>query len=149
ADDVIPDEFGSSIEIFTRVLQKYDVLIDDIAQYIRDQRTENYEILRFLYREPTMFSELNKPFTDIQTVSFKVGKHSPLVDKTLMQSSLRKEYKVTVLLIQRGGKMISNPDALTVIFAGDLFILMGATDDLSAAAHLFRSRREPHVEEES
>lgn len=147
ADDVIPDEFGSSIEIFTRVLKKYDVLIDDIAQYITDQRTENYEILRFLYREPTMFSELNKTYEDIGTESFKVGKHSPLVGKTLMHSSLRKEYHVTVLLIHRGQKMISNPDASTVIRAGDLLILMGAPEDLSAVTHLFRSHREPSKED--
>ncbi len=147
ADDVIPDEFGSSIEIFTRVLKKYDVLIDDIAQYITDQRTENYDILRFLYREPTMFSELNKSYDDIATESFKVGKHSPLIDKTLMHSSLRREHHVTVLLIHRGEKMISNPDASTVIRPGDLLILMGAPDDLSASAHLFRSRREPPKEE--
>jgi K+:H+ antiporter len=149
ADDVIPDEFGSSIEIFTRVLKKYDVLIDDIAQYITDQRTENYEILRFLYREPTMFSEINKSYDNISTESFKVGKLSTLVGKTLMNSSLRRDYRVTVLMIHRGEKMIPNPDASDIIRAGDLMILMGTPEDLSAVAHLFRSKRQPPNKEGS
>lgn len=140
ADDVIPDEFGSSIEIFTRVLKKYDVLIDDIAQYIKDQRSENYEILRMLYREPTMFSDINKGYEDVATESFKVGKLSPLVGRTLARANLRKDYKVTVLLIQRDDRMLSNPPATEVIRARDLLILMGTHEDLSAVAHLFRSK---------
>lgn len=38
ADDVIPDEFGTSIEMFTRVLHRYDVSKDSIEKLIHELR---------------------------------------------------------------------------------------------------------------
>jgi len=139
ADDVIPDEFGSSIEIFSRVLKKYDVKFENITEFVTDLRLENYEVLRLLYREPTMFSDINKIYDEVKTESFKVGRRSPLVGKSLKDTGLRKDYAVTVLMIHRENKVISNPEAREIIQAKDLIILMGDVSKLSAVAHLFRS----------
>jgi len=141
ADDVIPDEFGSSIEIFTRVLYKYNVPAEEIERLVNDMRTEGYEVLRVLYREPTAFSQLRSSFSKVFTESFKVGRRAPIVDKTLRESELRSLYKVTVLLIHRGEELISNPEAEERLLAGDLVIAMGSKEQLGAAAHLFLS---PH-----
>lgn len=139
ADDVISDEFGSSIEIFSRVLKKYDVHIEDIGRYIIDQRIENYDIQRFLYRDSSLFSGFDKAVDGIATESCKVGSLSPLVGKSIKESNLRSIHGVTVLLIYRGVEIIPNPNASTIIFPGDIFILMGTLDSLFAVTKLFRS----------
>lgn len=46
ADDVIPDEFGSSLEIFTRVLQKANVPQGELLRCVNELRSEGYEALR-------------------------------------------------------------------------------------------------------
>lgn len=40
ADDVVSDELGSSIEIFTKVLQKYEVNPDDVEKVVNERRNE-------------------------------------------------------------------------------------------------------------
>lgn len=46
ADDVIPDEFGSSLEIFTRVLQKAEVPQNDLTNCVNELRAEGYEAIQ-------------------------------------------------------------------------------------------------------
>ena len=58
ADDVIPDEFGSSVEIFTRVLREYNKPHDFIEKIINDVRSEGYEMLRLLYKERKLFLDI-------------------------------------------------------------------------------------------
>lgn len=48
ADDVIPDEFGTSIEMFMRVLHRYDIPHDRINTFAASLRREGYEMMRDL-----------------------------------------------------------------------------------------------------
>lgn len=45
ADEVIPEEFETSVEIFARVLEKYLVPRDEIEKYIDEIRSEDYDML--------------------------------------------------------------------------------------------------------
>lgn len=139
ADDVIPDEFGSSIEIFSRVLAKFDVNSEDISRFISELRSENYEILRLLYHESTAFSTLTNNLGELEIETFKVGKNSPLAGKSLKEIHLRHNYGVTVVLIYRGKKIITNPTAIEIFKSKDLFVLIGSKKELTAVRHLFRS----------
>ena len=46
ADEAIPDEFGTSVEIFSRVLRQYHVPDEEINAFIADIRADGYEMLR-------------------------------------------------------------------------------------------------------
>ncbi|MFO7613335.1 MAG: cation:proton antiporter [Bacteroidales bacterium] len=46
ADEVIPEEFETSVEIFTRVMQKYDIPKDQIETLIDDVRSDGYQVFR-------------------------------------------------------------------------------------------------------
>ncbi len=46
ADDVIPEEFETSVEIFTRVLNRFDIAEDDIERFTADIRANCYRVLR-------------------------------------------------------------------------------------------------------
>jgi len=54
ANDVIPDELGSTIEIFNRVLLKFNVPSNRIEELMQALRTEGYEIIRSGYTQATM-----------------------------------------------------------------------------------------------
>lgn len=51
ADQVIPEEFETSIEIFTRVLSKFQIPHDAIEDFVEKVRFDNYEMFRSLSLE--------------------------------------------------------------------------------------------------
>lgn len=46
ASDVIPDEFGTSIEMFTRVLEQYEISEDKLEGLVNSLRTDEFKKLR-------------------------------------------------------------------------------------------------------
>ena len=57
ANEVIPEEFETSVEIFTRVLDKYDVDRENIDKLVTEIRSDGYEMFRSLsiydqFRDP-------------------------------------------------------------------------------------------------
>lgn len=57
---------------------------------------------------------------------------STLVEKSLLESGLKKEYGVTIIGIKHEGeKMILNPTPSTVLMEGDIMILIGPTEQLA------------------
>jgi CPA2 family monovalent cation:H+ antiporter-2 len=59
ADDVIPDEFGTSVEVFTRVLRTFSIAPDQIDKIAQKFRCEGDELHRLLYKEKPNLSEAN------------------------------------------------------------------------------------------
>ena len=56
ADEVIPEEFETSIEIFSRVLENYHVPVDEIEQISDSIRLNNYEV----FNNPDFNLKVNK-----------------------------------------------------------------------------------------
>ena len=64
---------------------------------------------------------------------FFVSDNAPFVDKTLIDSELRKKYDVIVIAIKRGDEpMIFNPKPDTQILAGDILIVLGDSENIGA-----------------
>lgn len=139
ADEVIPDEFGSSIEVFTRVLQKYFVPSAQVQKIISEMRIEGYEMLRLLYREPTTLADLQITLSDVLVETFRVQASSRIAGKTMQEIELRKAYGVTAMLIRRGKDTIANIDAQTRILIHDVVVLVGTHDQLKKASLLFET----------
>ena len=134
ADDVIPDEFGSSVEVFTRVLRKYETSLEQLQKIVAETRAEGYEMLRSLYQQ-TSDSTIFSP--GIQSETFHVHQGSPIAGKTLAESEMRKLYNVNVILIRRGGETLTTLNADTRVYVHDLLILSGRTENLKYVNKLF------------
>ncbi|MFZ5944638.1 MAG: cation:proton antiporter [Bacillota bacterium] len=133
ASEVIPQEFETSIEIFSRVLDKYLVPKDEIEEIIKDIRSDGYEMLRDLSTENFKGKEdiMNLHLSDVEISTLRVCPHSFLVDKTLKEVNLRKNHGITVLAIRRNKNMIPNPHGDTKILAGDLIMVLGEPHNIS------------------
>jgi CPA2 family monovalent cation:H+ antiporter-2 len=138
ANEVIPDEFGSSVEVLTRVLHRYQVPSEDVQKIISGIRIEGYEILRLLYKEPTALSDLQITLSDILIETFRVQEGAPLAGKTLQEIDLRKNYDVTAMMIRRGDKTITSLNAQTCCQTSDVLVLTGTHQNLARAAQLFK-----------
>ncbi|MFH1995005.1 MAG: cation:proton antiporter [Nitrospinota bacterium] len=130
ADEVIPEEFETSVEIFTRVLEKYLVPRNDIEQLVSEIRAGGYDMFRSLSRRETSLYDLKGQLSDVEINTLKVVEGSRLVGKTLAESNIRKEFGVNILAVRRGGEIISNPEPETEFVTGDVLILLGKPGDI-------------------
>lgn len=137
ADAVIPEEFETSIEIFTLVMQKYLVPPSEIERFIAKVRANGYDMFRSLsLRAPTL-SDLQLHSSSIEMASIRVGKGAPLIGISLAESNLRQQYGVSILAIRREHELMANPDVQWRFGEGDLLVLMGEPDQIKSVVPLF------------
>ncbi len=137
ADEIIPDEFGTSVEIFSRVLKQYHVPNDEIERFIGEIRADGYELLRNQNKKPTKLSEIKMNLSHVEVSSFRVHSTSSLIGKSLAESQLRLLYGMTVLLIRRGSKVLPNPAPDTPLLVDDIVVVVGEQVPTEKAKDLF------------
>ncbi|MDO9515388.1 MAG: cation:proton antiporter [Syntrophales bacterium] len=137
ADEVIPEEFETSVEIFNRVLAKYLVPRDVIEKFAAEVRSDGYEMFRTLARETASFADLKIQVPDIEISALRIGKRAPVIGRSLAQIELRKKYGVTVLAMRRGTRVVSNPDVDMLFHAGDVLFAVGSSEKIAGVMGLF------------
>lgn len=142
ADEIIPEEYETSVEIFVRMLEKYLVPQEDIERLVNDMRANGYRMMRKLSVDPkgidSGFSlKDGLPGVDIQIV--KVGSGSTFDGKTLADLEFRKKHGVTVLSIRRGSELIYTPDGNFLLRAKDACVLLGKPENLFDVRKFFES----------
>jgi len=132
ADEVIPEEFETSIQIFTRVMKKYMVPNDEILNFINNLRASDYEMLTTTQalKGASGLPILHIPDKEVITLRVQQG-NNKVVGKTLADSGIRKKYNVTVLAIRRKSEYITEISPETVILEGDLLFLFGSSGDIN------------------
>ena len=142
ADQVIPEEFETSVEIFTRVLSRYLVPRSDIESVVSEIRSEGYQMLRT--PEPMAFSvrgaELALP--DMEIGTFRVEPDAEIGGSTLKDLDLRHRYQVTVLALRRDQGLVTNPAGSERLGPGDVVVMMGTPGALALAAGVFVGPKE-------
>ena len=137
ADEVIPEEFETSVEIFTHVLRKYLIPRNEIEKFISEVRSDSYEMFRMLSKESISFSDLKLHLPEVEISTFRVGKDSPLAGKTLAQIDLRRRYGITLLVIHRNSQIISTPGGDVKLYEGDILIVIGSPEKIADVVDLF------------
>jgi len=138
ANEVIPEEFETSVEIFARVLGKYLLPQEEIEKFVAEVRAEGYEMFRGLSREATSCSVIEHCLPEVEVASFRVRPESFLVGKTLSQAAIRQKYGVSLVGIRRGQEIIYSPGAESKILENDLLILIGEREKIAKAGAIFR-----------
>ena len=139
ADDVIPEEYETSVEILVRVLRRYLIPRIEIEEFVAEMRAGGYEMLRGMPGPVgTGSKDLGFHLPDSEVGTVRVGDESFLVGKSLGEVGLRAEYGVTLLAVQRVGRTVPNPGREFSFAAGDLLIVFGNQQELATAAALAR-----------
>lgn len=137
ADDVIAEEFESSMEVLSCVLNQYLVPQQDISAFAERLREEHYAMLRTVAEQSGALDTLIKVMPDVGIQGLRLESRSPLTGKTLLETSLRREHGVTVVAVNRDGTMHSSPDGDFNLLAGDIVYLFGTRECLHSAVRLF------------
>ncbi|MEJ5244858.1 MAG: cation:proton antiporter [Bacteroidota bacterium] len=128
-DEVIPEEFETSIEIFTRVLHIFNVPSEDIekfANYIRGNRYELFRNIKKSIKHKVFLSKLSNH----RTYATKVNKNSFLDGKSLLESDLRGKYSTAIIAVQRSSEVIINPPPDFRLQSGDIILLFGSVENI-------------------
>jgi monovalent cation:H+ antiporter-2, CPA2 family len=136
ADEVISDEFESSIELFTRVLHRYLVPSSEINYLGSTLRADHYKMLRSPEIPRKKLCDLALDFADVEIRSIRVGKSSRAAGMTLGELNLRKDYGVSALAISRSHKIIPGPEAETKILADDILLVISPPEKLDEVRRL-------------
>ena len=137
ADDVIPEEFETSVEILARVLRRYLIPQVEIAEFIGDIRAGGYEMFRGMAPGPaTDTGDIQFQLPDSEVATVRVGPESYLVGRSLSEVALRAEYGVTLLAVRRNGETLPNPGAAFVFQPADQLIVFGNPHQVADAAAL-------------
>ncbi len=131
ANEVIPEEFETSVEIFTRVLAKYLIPKAKIEGLVAEIRSDGYEMFRSLYKKSLSVSDLKFQLPDVEISALKVAERSPLVGKSIAEINLRKRFGVTVLAIRRNSQILSNPHADTQFLSDDTLVVLGLPEKIA------------------
>ncbi len=142
ANDVIPEEFETSVEIFTRVLAKYLIPRDEIERLVTEVRSDGYEMFRNLSKASASFSDLKLQLPDVDISTFRISRGSPLIGKTLAQIELRRRYGVSVVAIRRDAQILPNPGADALLQSNDVVFLLGSSEEISESINMFSYSQE-------
>ncbi|HRF81184.1 MAG TPA: cation:proton antiporter, partial [Flavobacteriales bacterium] len=138
ANEVIPEEFETSIEIFHRVLRKYLVPEARIQGLIGAIRNDHYGRLRGGGNRVRKKEEpLTIPGLEIATLPVTLGR-GKVVGRTIAEVALRERYGITVLAIRRGGRYITNVNGSAKILTDDLLYLLGSPENIVKLDHDLR-----------
>ncbi len=141
ADEVIPDEFETSVELFARVLERLHIPRNVISAQVDVVRAEQYAILRGQGTSKQYVESLYELFTAATTITFLIRENSPAVGKSLGGLALGQDTGAVVLNVVRKGRAFSEVGAGFVLERGDILVLLGNHAELAAA----RDRMEPSV----
>ncbi len=130
ANEVIPEEFETSVEIFTRVLAQYLIPKDEIEKLVSHIRADGYQMFRSLWTSRPM-DRINLQLPEVEISAVRLPQHAPLVGKTLAQLDFRKQFGVSVVAIRRGKHVFPNPDPDQTLQSNDVLILLGKTEPLN------------------
>ncbi len=133
ADDVVPEEFETSIEIFALVLRTYNMPQDFVMRKAEQVRREGYALLRRSELPELAHHLRGGTLADVEVETCRIEEHSPAVGKTLLQLALRPKTGASIIALTRGGVTESNPSEKTKLFAGDIVVLLGSRDEIQRA----------------
>jgi len=131
ANEVIPEEFETSVEIFSRVLKKYLVPKGTVEQFVHEIRADSYHMLRSPAEPSADLADLRLTIPNTEIAALKVLPGAEVAGMDLAGIEVRKKYGVSILAIRRAGEIIANPAGEMDLKAGDEAIVIGAPGDVA------------------
>jgi CPA2 family monovalent cation:H+ antiporter-2 len=139
ANEVIPEEFETSIEIFARVLHQFQVPRNLILELIERIRKGSYEVLRKVELPVKTLPEKCDVISEIDTETYLINNRSNASGRSIKDLQIRTKTGATVIAVKRGNEIIPSPGLNFVLTPGDILYLIGTKENLLKAFALLES----------
>lgn len=138
ADEVIPEEFETSIEIFARVLERYHIPRNLVSLQVEMIRQGHYGMLRGLSFRGKQLDELNRFLVGVTADIYMVSDGSPVLGRNLAEIDLQNRSGASVIAVVRDGKYFYSFDVDFRLRGGDMLVLLGAHKALDDAGQILK-----------
>ena len=138
ADQVIPEEFETSIEIFSRVLKEFNISNNIIEQQVELIRMEGYSMFRGLSLNVESIAKFSSFLTASLTESFQVLDDSWANNKELKDIDLPGHTGAKLIAIVRNDDIKTTFAENYLIQSGDSLILFGRHAQLDQSIKILR-----------
>ncbi|MCX5884541.1 MAG: cation:proton antiporter [Proteobacteria bacterium] len=139
ANQVIPEEFETSIEIFTRTLEEYHIPRNIIDAQIKIIRSERYGMLRGISKTARSMEKIMDFLTAGTVETFLVSGGCVAAGKTFHELDLGKETGAIIIAVVRGDKSFTTPPSDFIIRENDILVLVANHQDMDRAFKFLRS----------
>ncbi|MBZ2167116.1 cation:proton antiporter [Methanobacterium spitsbergense] len=130
ADEVIPEEFETSVEIFSRVLDEYNVPHDRINRFINEVREENYGMFQRIMQDKEVTCNIETLSPPSETALIKVGEKF-LIEGEILKSDIEKKFGIIIQNIIINQKIIKNPLENQPITKGYIITISDSREKIS------------------
>ena len=139
ADEVVPEELETSVEIFARVLRRYGVEVNRIRRLVDDVRNDHYGLL--LTRERSVAARIGDALAPlgerVRLETVVVDEGMPAANESPASLGLRSKTGATVIAVVRARQVTYSPDPTMRFEVGDEVLLVGDSDSLEKARGFF------------
>ncbi|MGV7222441.1 MAG: cation:proton antiporter [Nitrospinales bacterium] len=138
ADQVIPEEFETSIEIFSRVLKEFNISNNIIEQQVELIRMEGYSMFRGLSLNVESMAKFSSFLTASLTEAYQVLEDSWANNKKLKDIDLPSHTGAKLIAIVRNERIQTTFEEDYLIKSGDSLILFGRHAQLDKSIKILR-----------
>lgn len=124
ADEVIPEEFETSIQIFEHILHNFLVPEGDIVQLIHKVRADNYQLFKGELKGPKTYRTSELADFNIKSLRMRSDSNK-FLGKPLRELDLRARYGINILAIKRKDKLLESVQPDEIIKQGDIIYIQG------------------------
>jgi CPA2 family monovalent cation:H+ antiporter-2 len=142
ANQVIPEEFETSIEIFTAVMRELHVPTNIVQAQITVLRQERYSLLRGRRLQGAILEQLPTILLERTTDTFLLLQESPAVGRSVAEVGLGAEGEARLVAIVRGGRPLTTVEEDFRLRVGDTLVVTGTHAEVD---RVFERLRPPAV----
>jgi len=143
ADQVIPEELETSLEISGRVLAHYGIPRLRIRRRKDMLRREGYQMLRAPGLPSTEIGTLAEVLDSAATEALLVEEGSAAAGKLIGELQVRKRTGATIIAAGRDGETELNPGPAFRLAPGDTIVLLGRPEQIESAVELLGAAARP------
>jgi CPA2 family monovalent cation:H+ antiporter-2 len=136
ADDVIPEEFETSIQIFSRVLKMYHIPNSIILAQGNIIRNKSYGVFREVRYTQEAFDQISQILAQGTIETYFIAAGHPIVGQSIRDVNLKALSGALIINIIRDNETITNPPSDFIFQEADQLIIFGSHSAIDAALNL-------------
>ena len=137
ANEIVPEEFATSLELFARVLRHVGMPLPAIRRLVETARRDHYSFFADVAPRLSPLHQLGALGVELDVDTLDVAPSSEVVGQNPVSLRLRSRTGAIVLAVLRGGEVLHDVDEAFAFRAQDLVVMVGSEDALNRTRGLF------------
>ena len=140
ANEVIPEEFETSVEIFSRVLRQYHFPDNMIEEMVHTIREDSYTALRSIELPKRHLFDSVVWLPEMGINGYRLPGDSLFIGKSIGELQVRKNTGATIIAVRRAAEVFTNPVPAFIFQAGDIILFTGQRKEMEKALDYFKGK---------